>query len=178
MNFKNFVTKSVRLRPEFEENLLVVHLPWKEQFDILVGEIPDFFKDIYANCNGTDPDEGPNHLHFIPEYRLLKVQELLKLHGEFVKDYSFKEGSIIPVLVKGTDEYICYRTTDGKEDLVALVAGEVTPMYDSIDAFWKTLCQGYDEKVFGIDFKNTLSADTVKFNEIAKNNNPNSKYWD
>lgn len=177
MNFKNFIIKSVKLRPGFEENLLVVHLPWKEQFDILVGEIPAFFKDIYTNCNGTDPEENAQHLHFIPEYRLLKIQELLKLHGEFVKEYSIKEGSIIPVLLKGSDEYICYRKTDEGEDLVAFVKGEVTSMYDSTELFWKTLCECYDEKVFGIDFKNMLSADTNKFNEIAKKNNPNSKYW-
>lgn len=177
MSYKNFVAKSVKVRPEFEENLLVVHLPWKEQFDILVGEIPDFFMDIYANCNGTDPEEDAKHHHFIPEYRLLKIQELLKLHGEFVKEHSVEHGSIIPVLAKGSDEYICYRVTDSGEDMVAFVKGEVTPMYDSINSFWETLCQAYDEKVFGIDFKNTLSADESKFNELAKKNNPNSSYW-
>lgn len=178
MNFTKFIGKSVRVRPDFEDNLLVVHLPWKEQFDILIGEIPSFFTDIYVNCNGIDPEEESKHLHFIPEYRLLKIQELLKIHGEFVKEYDIKNASVIPFLIKNENDYICYHIDDnGTEDIVGFVDGKIIPMYDSIQSFWTTLCECYDEKVFGIDFKNTLSADPKKLEEISKKNNPNSKYW-
>lgn len=179
MNFKNFITKSIKLRPEFEENFLVVHLPWKEQYDILIGgDIPEFIMEIYSVCNGTDPDENQLiYKYFIPNYRILKIQEAMKLHGEFVKKYNFKEGEIIPFLVNDKDEHICYRCVDGVSDIVHIFDGTSTTMYDSTEAFWKTLCDGYDENIYGLDFKNCISVDVNRELEIAKRNNPKASYW-
>lgn len=176
MNFTNYVTKSIKLRPEFEENLLVVHLPWKEQYDIIIGNpIPAFFTDIYAKCNGNDPDEEkPSYKHFIPDFRLMKIQEVMKLHGEFVKNHSFAERSIIPFLVNDKSEYICYRDVDGVQDIVSLSNGTITPMYDSVDSFWGTLCDCCDQNVYGIDFKQFLTSDIEKEKQIKLKHNPSS----
>lgn len=179
MSFKKFMEKSVKLRPDYEENLLVVYLPWKEQFDILIGKIPPFFMDIYTNCNGTEADESKTELYdFIPNFRLLKIQVAMDLQGKFVNLYSLeKDTLIIPFLASKNGEYICYRNHNDVEDFVYISDGKITKIYDSIDSFWNTLCQGYDEKIYGIDFKSSLSADQNKVRDIAKQNNPNSDFW-
>ncbi len=178
MSFKNFIAKSVKLRPQFEEELLVVYLPWKEQFDILIeGEIPEFIMDIYSQCNGTDPAEKiTENYYFIPEYRLMKIQEVLKLHGELVKKYSITK-DVIPFLVDKDDNYVCYRLKDNKADVIHFSNGDMKTMYDSTELFWETISKGYDDKIFGIDFKKCLSADPNKFETMAKSLNPNSNYW-
>lgn len=178
MSFKNFIAKSVKVRPQFEEELLVVYLPWKEQYNILISEeIPGFIKDIYSNCNGTELEEkNTENYHFIPDFRLMKIQELMKLHCELVKKYSITH-EIIPFLADKDNNYICYRNNNNSEDIVYFSNGEITKMYDSTDLFWKTLSQGYDEKIYGIDFKKSLSADSNKAKQIAKDLNPNSNYW-
>lgn len=178
MSFEKFIVKSVKLRPKFEEELLVVHLPWKEQFDILIGgDIPDFIKEIYSKCNGTDKDEKiTENYFFIPDYRLMKIQEVLKLHGEFVKNFSITK-DLIPVFASSNNEYICYRYNDGKSDLVHFSNGSITTMYDSVTSFWDTIIKGYDQNIYGIDFKKSLSAESSKVSEIAKELNPIADFW-
>lgn len=178
MSFKNFIAKSVKVRPKYEEELLVVYLPWKEQYNILISdEIPSFIHDIYSSCNGTDPEEqNTENYHFIPDFRLMKVQELMKLHCELVKDHSITK-DLVPFLADKDNNYICYRNNKTKEDIVYFSNGKITKMYDSLDSFWKTISKGYEDKIYGLDFKKTLSADDSKVKEIAKELNPNSDYW-
>lgn len=178
MSYKKFIEKSVRLRPDYEDNLLVVNLPWKEKFDILIGDIPDFFTDIYSNCNGTDPEEdrGINY-HFIPGYRLMTIDEVLKSHPKIIEEYAIGEALVIPFLVSDSGDFICYHSDNNVNRIVCANSGDIAFMYDSIDSFWATLCDCYDNKAFAIDFKSQLSVDEKIAVPIEKKHNPKSDFF-
>ena len=182
--FKEFLTLSSQLRPEYLVSLGKETNNWMKELSHIDNDTPELYKAIYGTVSGTKRSiKEQSLMDFIPGYRLIHIQELLqekeKIENILGTD-SLEGEKVFPILTNYSSDYVCnYRDQWGTEKICSLFHddGTLIVMNNSPKRFLETICEFYKKKVYFLDQDGYLDYDMEKEAYLGSIFNPGVEYW-
>ncbi|MFM9327211.1 hypothetical protein [Paenibacillus mesotrionivorans] len=183
--FRECLSLSSKLRPNYSESLGTRAENWEETFGRSGNEIPLFFKSIYNHVSGTRRDINQQELmDFIPGYRLIHITEITKekenVKNILVEDYLNESDNIIPFLTNYSSDFYCIiKNAVGEESICVLTndSGEPIEYSRSPQKFFETIIEFYRSGVYFLDHDGYLDYDYEKQRSIGSEINKGVSYW-
>jgi len=183
--FKEFIFLSKKIREEYPMSLGEKNSNWEEVCRSIDVDIPVLFQAIYSRVSGTKKDIKQQQLmDFIPGYQLIHISELVNENIKFNNVYGFnndfKDLKLIPFLTNYSSDFVCYgKMNDGREVVGTIMHDDqqFTPMHDSVEKFFETICEFYKKDVYFLDADGYLDYDFEQEGVIGAEINPSIDYW-
>lgn len=176
-NMSIFLNKSENMRKGYINSLEPADVNFKEKWLAHFGFLPAFFEEIYSICNGTKPEiEEQIYFDFLPGFRLMQVDEIMKLHQQ-EQMFGLEYETTIPFLADYAGCYYGYAKINNKECIVLITEEGIEILHEEISLFWKTVIAFYEEDVYFLDEEGFLSYDFEKEGDIGQKYNAGVKYW-
>ncbi len=175
---EEFYQKSEALRNGYTRTLNEANYELLQKFKEMFPDISEMFSDVYSISNGTDSDiKDQRFFDFIPGFRLMKLEEIIKSHTEKMID-SDQYDIMIPFLTDYAGCYYAYGKKADIENIVYISEEGIEVVHNSVINFWTTINAFYDEHVYYLDEDGYLSYDFDLEGKIGKRLNPQIAYWE
>jgi hypothetical protein len=144
------------------------------------------FKTFFKWKNGFDPDYDVNvRCQIFNSGAMLSLDTIIEKINIDRASICRWNNSFIPIIFDSSDEYILYSTEQGKNlaqlylhSSSLMAAIDPVSCYDSIQSMIETTIEAYENGILQYDQgEDWLNMDVDRYYEIAKKNNPESKFW-
>ena len=147
-------------------------------------KFPHCLRNLYSWKNGTEVRKGSalDDLHLFPGFYFLSMKDALAYYQNFLGDARWNS-NWFPVFANGGGDFYCVHcepTNLEKCTVLGFLLGEPETEIEflSIHSLFETINEAFEERVYFVDNRGYLEANSIFEIEIAQKRNPGVDYWD